>query len=956
MPVNTITAAAYIAPVALKTLLKHSRKRGHKLQAGDHTEEATDDIFFDEAFHIVKAFIELGTLNTIESLQTFTNTHVPAPFWAAVSPVHIPLSSCNKAADVLIDWFGPEDLKHVVGGDKWWQVRGLDGIESEWVTEKRFMKNGQHHDHQKLTEAEKGILRMEHLDTVLFYVHGGAYFWGSINTHRYQIIRYARKIKGRAFAVNYRKAPQYPWPCPLQDVLAAYFYLIDPPSGALHKPVPPSKLVLAGDSAGAGLCITVLTVLRDLGLPQPAGAVLISPWVDLTHSFPSVMKNTMTDIIPPHGFIHKPSTLWPVQARPEGGRARVIPTGTNPPPKPGHADTLRPSSDRLADQVEERLEASNERDEEVHAADLTENPSAINSQQEMLAENSDKSPSGSKGRAGCMNKNLPARNSKTQFEDGGADPGDAALDFWEPKPPKVLMDDPKEKPLELRSQIQIYATTEQLTHPLVSPVLQGSLGNLCPLYIIAGDSEVLRDEIIYLAHKAAHPKDYPAREGVLKEGRRQRENADKFQTPTKVHLQVFDGMCHVLTVFTFTQSAKYAYNSIAQFVKHVTSYSQEHLDRNPFPELHRPSMEISDSDSEDGYHYDQPSRGSTHKNGEQMLKETGLRQSSPSGVEHYRANEEKTIQEAKTGEAERMPGVENNDNNSNDIAEAKGDGASSGTSDKDIPHIFMIRERVDVCGRVRSMEPKEEIDALRLRPQEIGVIKEAPVKRWLSGQELWDKKYRRVAQKAVLERRRYEAKATRLLKNAQDQGDIHTGDHRPRTERTSTDQSFMASPMGEVQQDRRWGRAFSHSTVHTVLYAQCIMIGPLDLGDEKPPPSAIAGRRDTPEAVALLKKNIYHTAPATHHLVPKLRISDAIRAAFEREDHPTKPPQQSASEQQIHTHVMPMHGLRIWQSLITYFMRKSSTKAAHGKKHAVSAFHSTNSKLRPGSSYNASHN
>lgn len=93
-------------------------------------------------------------------------------------------------------------------------------------------------------------------------------------------------------------------------------------------------------------------------------------------------------------------------------------------------------------------------------------------------------------------------------------------------------------------------------------------------------------------------------------------------------------------------------------------------------------MEISDSDSEDGYHYDQPSRGSTHKNGEQMLKETGLRQSSPSGVEHYRANEEKTIQEAKTGEAERMPGVENNDNNSNDIAEAKGDGASSGTSDK----------------------------------------------------------------------------------------------------------------------------------------------------------------------------------------------------------------------------------------------------------------------------------
>ena len=99
----------------------------------------------------------------------------------------------------------------------------------------------------------------------------------------------------------------------------------------------------------------------------------------------------------------------------------------------------------------------------------------------------------------------------------------------------------------------------QLSHPLVSPILQSSLGNLCPLYILAGDGECLRDEIIYLAHKAAHPKDYPARRGVLQEGRRQKENADKFQTPTKVsvlfrlqvgtfitrcaqvHLQVFDG-------------------------------------------------------------------------------------------------------------------------------------------------------------------------------------------------------------------------------------------------------------------------------------------------------------------------------------------------------------------------------------------------------------------------------
>lgn len=52
--------------------------------------------------------------------------------------------------------------------------------------------------------------------------------------------------------------------------------------------------MFAGDSAGGGLSITVLTILRDMGLPLPAGAVLISPWVDLTHSFPSIMTNTAT--------------------------------------------------------------------------------------------------------------------------------------------------------------------------------------------------------------------------------------------------------------------------------------------------------------------------------------------------------------------------------------------------------------------------------------------------------------------------------------------------------------------------------------------------------------------------------------------------------------------------------------------------------------------------------------
>ena len=121
----------------------------------------------------------------------------------------------------------------------------------------------------------------------------------------------ATKAGARAFAVSYRLSPQYPFPCALQDCLAAYLYLIRPPEGAEHKPVNPARIVLAGDSAGGNICLALLCLLRDAGLPLPAGAMLLSPWTELCESFPSVMTNADTDVIPPHGFIHKPSTLWP---------------------------------------------------------------------------------------------------------------------------------------------------------------------------------------------------------------------------------------------------------------------------------------------------------------------------------------------------------------------------------------------------------------------------------------------------------------------------------------------------------------------------------------------------------------------------------------------------------------------------------------------------------------------
>ena len=95
-------------------------------------------------------------------------------------------------------------------------------------------------------------------------------------------------------AINYRLSPQYPFPCAIQDAIAAYLYLIRPPPEAKHEPVKPQHIVIMGDSAGGGLSLAALQVIRDSGLPQCGGGVLISPWCDLSHSFPSIHSNTGT--------------------------------------------------------------------------------------------------------------------------------------------------------------------------------------------------------------------------------------------------------------------------------------------------------------------------------------------------------------------------------------------------------------------------------------------------------------------------------------------------------------------------------------------------------------------------------------------------------------------------------------------------------------------------------------
>jgi epsilon-lactone hydrolase len=127
-------------------------------------------------------------------------------------------------------------------------------------------------------------------DRVILYLHGGGYVLGSINTHRAMISRIARASNSRALAIDYRLAPEHPFPAAVEDATAAYKCL-------LAQGYKPNKIVIAGDSAGGGLTLAALLAIRDAGIPMPAAAVPISPWTDLEGTGESVRTRAARDVM-----------------------------------------------------------------------------------------------------------------------------------------------------------------------------------------------------------------------------------------------------------------------------------------------------------------------------------------------------------------------------------------------------------------------------------------------------------------------------------------------------------------------------------------------------------------------------------------------------------------------------------------------------------------------------------
>ncbi|KAF9529730.1 hypothetical protein CPB83DRAFT_811822 [Crepidotus variabilis] len=762
-----------VGPVILEVLVKHYFER-RKKDAEDEDDSGQklkgDDVLYHEAFTIAKAHIlSFLSSHTVEELQSFSNTRTPSPPWTHVVRTLVPLSCCDEAATYLIKALGGEDIaRDLVGGVKWWQVRGVNGIDAQWITAKKDWeeaerKRKQEHK-QKLkdglaspppTENHRpdGVYEKD-MDAMrcILYLHGGGYYFGSVDQERYSIQRFARKINGRVFAINYRLAPQYPFPCALQDAVAAYLYLIQPPSGSEHCAVNPAHIIIAGDSAGGGLSIALLQVIRDSGLPLPAGAFLISPWCDLTHSFPSIHLNTHSDIVPESGLsFHKPSTLWP------------------PPP----IDV----STRVRASLRFRIR---------QAFKLDNHPTQTDT---ILSE-----------------KDLHLGRSSADV-----DPKTPLV------PPSIPVDD-REKvavqsesghSIEVHDQLQFYTQNSLLPHPLVSPVT-GYLGGLPPLFITAGDEEVLRDEIIYLAHKAAYPERYPIDEQARSLYPVLKGIEDRYK-PTSVHLQVYDGTPHILPVlFSFCTPAKYCFRGIASFCKFVTEMATNPAQAQLTRSAHR-SPTSSKPDTP-------PRRPSTApKSSSARSKEDETQPFAERLMEKLAVGKENetSISSSDVG----GPRFQVVDAPPEDPVEMTAGEIKvyQGIKDRSTWECRMIRERVSTSGVVRPLEAEDQLEVFKVMdPHRVGRMPEKTMQRYLRDRGIFDKKFEHTTKTIAKVRRRTLEKAKAdtikrmhdLKKTMRQKGKLR--------------EKVLSSP-GWV-----WAWALDEH--------------------ERPPPSSIVSRRDTEEA------------------------------------------------------------------------------------------------------------
>ncbi|KAF2210255.1 hypothetical protein CERZMDRAFT_113461 [Cercospora zeae-maydis SCOH1-5] len=668
MPFSTFGVATAVTPSVIETYFSHYLNRKPLKQ------KPTAHISYHEGLKLIRQFLDYSSKHTVEELQAFTAQWVPVPTWVRTQDVEVPPQFLKRSANLLRKQLGSDGIEQV-GGEKWWQWRKSDTpLHAEWIEMKK--------DHQERKREGKPC------DRVILYVHGGAYYFGSVDEHRYQMQRHARKLKARVLAPRYRLAPQFPFPCGLHDCIATYFYLLE------H--FDPSQVLFAGDSAGGGMVLSMLVTLRDQGCPLPAGTILLSPWVDLTHSFPSVAGEGTGDYIPAHGFHHKPSMAWP------------------PPPTTDDAPRKKRPERQFTQPVEQPfdvVELPASYGAGIAAKDSRENLRGEGHSQEGVETSKETTE---------INQ-IPGMGPRLEIAIGA----------------KLVI---------IREQFQMYAKNDLLAHPLVSPVQQPSLGGLPPMLIQVGGAELLRDEQIYLAHKAANPRHYLPCEAVMKQYDPERTILNQYPG-TDVQLQVWEDLCHVPHTLSFTRPAKYMYRSVAQFGAWALARAQ-----------HK-SIEILDddaisiiSDKEDPNEYGKGSHESFGSIGEEGVRSTQIKLSSIGAV---------------------------------------------GKAGDDLPPFkdHMIRQRVNRHGIIFPLPRVADIVCLNLDRNTIGAFKIGPVQKWLTKRGEYDVKFAND----------YKKLQKKKIKEAKDYDRPEAGEHPPAA--ALINRKIQGNVAGDKKKGKSWGLA-----------------------------------------------------------------------------------------------------------------------------------------------------
>ncbi|KAL9601492.1 MAG: hypothetical protein Q9179_002861 [Wetmoreana sp. 5 TL-2023] len=377
-----------------------------------------------------------------------------------------------------------------------------------------------------------------------------------------------------------------------------------------------------------------------------------------------IVGDASHDYIPPHGFLARPSVAWP------------------PPNTDDMEEIALHAVEKVVGEGMPRKSSQHERqvarDEAVQGFCVDHDPGHLHTKD---------------------NSANPAATEGT-----GVGPGNPIPTF--DRDLSIMLDG---KLITIKDQIQMYATNQLISHPLVSPVLQPSLGGLPPLLIQTGGGEMLRDEQIYLAHKAANPAKYPPGKTYMNEHPDSAEILARWK-PTDVQLQVWDDLCHVAPTLSFTRPAKYMYRSIAQFGAWALAKAQ------------KTGIEIMDDDdvsvisSESDTDSDTSSDLKRPQNEHPMVK-NGVAQ-------------EQAVTTERVGKAgDPLPAFKNH----------------------------MIRQRIDRHGNIYPLGPPSSLSALQISANEIGVIKPGPVRKWINAKKEWDNKFAKERRK--VQRQRAEAMA-----------------------------------------------------------------------------------------------------------------------------------------------------------------------------------------------------